>query len=931
MKSSAPWSVKGIERDARETAKEAAKREGMTVGEWLNQMIYSAGDPTPSDGNIEGLKLRDLVTAIEHLHKRVAQADQKSADAVTDLTRNMGGAVERIQRLERVKPAEGTYEDLSARLGKLEASSGDRQRVDALKALEKAVAQVAVQFNNAHKTSLERLDSTERQLQDLAERIDQIGGGNEDASGVTFLKDAVDGLSTRIARAERIASEAAKLKESANTAHDPDFVERTGNRLRVLGDEIKRGGDQINSLEAVIGKLSQQIEAAEKRSSEGVQKVAETIAELREQFSGDNNDDNGRDANRAEIEAAIAVARQETDERITALQSSFNEMIDRLQSLEPAAREQSAAADTQEEPDETITPLAFDITEEAEEEPATVAAEEKATTSSENEEEEDPFAFADEIDEPAGASGESGPSQSRQDHEFSFDLDEEENESPANEAQALLSEVQEVFGKKQGSEDQPDTAKADDPADEIDNLLADLDELSNEGVSPAEAPGERREESDAADAAPIESESPVEDLPPEDENPQNPEDFLKAARRKAKEAAERAAEDEKPKRRKLTAKQKAILAARARQKRKLAAQENQSELQAKTAPSKKSAIDLVDKAPADAFTIEIDDDEDEDQKGLIAKLTGGIGSMFKRSGDNDDEEEPTSRREDGTNEDSEGANAAFSTLKSTAAAKPVTLALGVAIFLAIAALFFLVKDIVLKPGAPVTRPAAETIRPQPETTTPQTAESAPEDSNPVVPEAPAIDPKALYLESVAALNAAETDEATAAAIAKLQEAAALGHPPAQLQLGELYKTGQGVEQDLGQARTWFRRSANGGNVLAMHRIGVMTARGDGGPADSNEAIAWFEMAANRGLVDSQYNLGAIFHPSEGAASTIQDAGKAYYWYSLAAKNGDDQAAPLAAGVAAALTPAQQQEIDARVEAWSAEPSDITANELAPLE
>ena len=146
-----------------------------------------------------------------------------------------------------------------------------------------------------------------------------------------------------------------------------------------------------------------------------------------------------------------------------------------------------------------------------------------------------------------------------------------------------------------------------------------------------------------------------------------------------------------------------------------------------------------------------------------------------------------------------------------------------------------------------------------------------------------------------------------------------------MQLGELYKTGQGVNQDLGQARVWFRRAAKGGNVLAMHRIGVMTARGDGGPADSQEAIGWFENAANFGLVDSQYNLGAIYHPSDDGTSSVQDAAKAYFWYALAARNGDTQAAPLAAGVAVALSQEQRAEIDTRVANWKANPADDTAN------
>ncbi|MCK5746913.1 MAG: sel1 repeat family protein, partial [Oricola sp.] len=238
------------------------------------------------------------------------------------------------------------------------------------------------------------------------------------------------------------------------------------------------------------------------------------------------------------------------------------------------------------------------------------------------------------------------------------------------------------------------------------------------------------------------------------------------------------------------------------------------------------------------------------------------------------------------------------------------------------ALVYLMKDFVFKPAAQPARPAAQAERPITEPV------NEGEETLTSIPDAPALNPQALYLESMDALGQAQTDAEAASAVRQLQDAAALGFPPAQLQLGELYKTGQGVEQDLGQARVWFRRAANGGNVLAMHHIGVMTARGDGGPADSQEAISWFEQAANFGLVDSQYNLGAIYHPSDEGGSSVQDAGKAYFWYSLAARNGDEQAQPLAAGVAVALSPDQRASIDAQVDAWTAKPADELDNAAA---
>ena len=40
MKPGIPWSVKGIEPKAREAAKLAARRAGLTLGEWLNSVIF---------------------------------------------------------------------------------------------------------------------------------------------------------------------------------------------------------------------------------------------------------------------------------------------------------------------------------------------------------------------------------------------------------------------------------------------------------------------------------------------------------------------------------------------------------------------------------------------------------------------------------------------------------------------------------------------------------------------------------------------------------------------------------------------------------------------------------------------------------------------------------------------------------------------------
>lgn len=1003
MKPNAPWSVKGIERDARETAKEAAKREGLTVGEWLNQIIYTAGTDEESSGEIEGLKLRDLVTAIEHLNKRIGTADAKSDEALGGLSRNIGNVVERIQRLERVKPVEGSVGDIAQRVDKLEKAGGDRHRIEALKALEKAVSHVATQFNTAHKSSVERLDANERQLQTLAARIDKIG--DVDGAGSSYLQGALEGLSARVTRAETIAAEAFALKQDAIGSMDPSFVERTGERLRILGDEIKRGGDHIKDLESTITKLSSQIDDAERRSAEGVQKVSDTVSELRDEFS--DLPSNG--VTRAEIDAAITVANQETEEDIASLQSQVESILDRINnnerkntsatttedntapetgpgqianvapsldgaSFQPSESENAIVAaltqtgafeqsppktaekETSAEPTETDENTEVETDENQELAPSKVS-EDKNTNVGERD--GDPFAFADEIEAAIEEPSQSGDY-------FSFDLDDDE--SP-NEGTAVLSEVQEVFGKREketstpepagDDESEPDaisTTKSDEPVATFDNdldaALSDLDEISDDQPKLVEAKADVEKEirRDVTKAMLYGS-----DKATKGENQTAPDDgkvdLIQTARQRAKDAAKLAEEDKtKPTRRKLTPKQRAILAARARQKR-LTKSTSEAEKgpiankvlteQSADIPTTKTTEPAAKKADGARPNKDVESKSKSASKGEAEtdaeqskrKSASSTIAASKNQEPTDADSAATEDRAD--NKAIATGRAVFRKLKSTVAARPVTLALGAAIVLAAVALFFLVSDLVTKSpptniARPTTTSTVDTGNKTAAVQDPQSLENVPAPE--IIANDPIIDPRMLYLDAVTTLRSATTtNEETSAAIQTLEEAAALGHPPAQLQLGELYKTGQGVEQDLGQARTWFRRSANGGNVLAMHRIGVMTARGDGGPADMSEAIGWFERAGHRGLVDSQYNLGAIFHPTDTAvASAIQDPEKAYFWFSLASMNGDEQAAPLAEAIASQLSVDQLSTVDTLIADWVAEPTDAAANEMSTI-
>lgn len=92
MKLGVPWSVKGIRPEARETARAAARRSGMSLGEWLNSVILhsAAEEDFTDDDDSEDVaavhaKLDDLTRRIDRLAKTARQESQAFVPAPPSL------------------------------------------------------------------------------------------------------------------------------------------------------------------------------------------------------------------------------------------------------------------------------------------------------------------------------------------------------------------------------------------------------------------------------------------------------------------------------------------------------------------------------------------------------------------------------------------------------------------------------------------------------------------------------------------------------------------------------------------------------------------------------------------------------------------------------------------------------------------------------
>jgi localization factor PodJL len=149
------------------------------------------------------------------------------------------------------------------------------------------------------------------------------------------------------------------------------------------------------------------------------------------------------------------------------------------------------------------------------------------------------------------------------------------------------------------------------------------------------------------------------------------------------------------------------------------------------------------------------------------------------------------------------------------------------------------------------------------------------------------------------LQALENGNPETAAIL-LRRAAEQGVPAAQYRYSKLLETGEGVEQDLEAARQWTERAANAGHRRAMHNLGIMYYYGTGAAEDMDTAARWFQEAALLGLRDSQFNLALLYETGDGVPLSLADA---YAWFTIAAsESGDPTASERAAALESQLEP-----------------------------
>lgn len=118
--------------------------------------------------------------------------------------------------------------------------------------------------------------------------------------------------------------------------------------------------------------------------------------------------------------------------------------------------------------------------------------------------------------------------------------------------------------------------------------------------------------------------------------------------------------------------------------------------------------------------------------------------------------------------------------------------------------------------------------------------------------------------------------------AALREAASRGDAKAQFIVASRYLDGVGVEQDIRKAAHWYQLAAARGLAPAQYRLATLFERGKGVPQDVAAALLWYERAAEGGNTKAMHNAAVIAAGNQAGAPNYD---KAFRWFKAAAERG----------------------------------------------
>jgi len=953
MTAGAPWSVKGIDPKAREIAKDLARRSGMTLGEWLNQVIledgpiaeepppsrYAAyGREAPSYRRIEtpehpGDELSRVTEALERLSSRIEAAENRSTLAISGVDQTVAGLVSRLNSSEREQTAVAAHFETLAdelktdqsrivdRLRRMEQDASGPRSVEALRVMESALGKVASHLYEGEARTREQISELHRGLDAVADKVDATPGGAELVDNVVNriaerleqaearTSGALKGLEITFAHLdERLTSAESKIEGRGSELGLEHLAASLTNRVDAaraeMAEKIRASADgKFDRMERTLAEMNGHVQAAEQRSAQAIERMGHEVLRMAETLGRRVGDVEHAAANSMQqVTGEMSRIANAMDTRLTQFDAGGAQALEKLGGEIARITERLAEriANAERRSAQAIDDVGDQMT--------------RASERLQDRQERASSELAERI---------------RQSEERTARLLEDAREridsrlaetqrrtsepppAPATAPPAFSDPEIAPFGQDSfSSAPLPDNRYSarglvhDEPAAREPDMLTPRGFVEPNFGEPSFAePAPYRAPDVFADAAPFGEKLKADladpfDIPGQDEDDAGADDgFLKVEPSLAPTAGfapvqpHRSEPDPR------------------------AEPHPRADDESIFAPRPTSTRELIEQARAAARGAS----GDASAHGK-AKPAAESGSLF--SGFGIGREKKVKRTGTGLR------NALLVT--GLFAASGVT-ALGYELLAGhpTGGLPQRVAEALgagSKPGGQVggemERPlAAVALNPTPLAGTNLGGPGSAATSSQTPTTDAAMQAPALYAEGARRIESHDNS-----GIESLRKAANLGYAPAEFYLATLYENGQsGLTKDLVEARRWTQRAAEAGDRKAMHNLALYYYEGTGGAKNLTQAAQWFRRAADLGLVDSQYNLGLLYEKGFGVS---QNPAEAYKWYLIAGRKGDAQSLSSAQRIKGQLSVEAQNVADRSAQAFRAQSAG--ADGLAPV-
>ncbi|MEL7230959.1 MAG: hypothetical protein AAGJ85_00440, partial [Pseudomonadota bacterium] len=275
MSNTGSWSVKGIDDRARAVAKERARQKGVTLGDFINDMLLQGhSEAGPRDLQ---QRLQDEIgetSALDRLTRKLEAVEARSTLAITGIDQSVLGLIARLENAEASTSAVAsevdgmvdelrlTQEALRDKITALEADDTGQRNLDSMRALEDALGKLA---NHVYE---------EGQL--AQEETSAIKGRVE--AGFSELTERVDNMDHKV---ERTLSEAAeRIEKSVEQAEL-----RTEGTVRHVSERLSAIETSVASRLEKVGNMGGRVDAVEADVSGALTSMEATLVRIQDRLN----------------------------------------------------------------------------------------------------------------------------------------------------------------------------------------------------------------------------------------------------------------------------------------------------------------------------------------------------------------------------------------------------------------------------------------------------------------------------------------------------------------------------------------------------------------------------------------------------------------------------------------------------------------------